>query len=60
MGLMFKDLGNTLSIKSRYSRLLSSSSLVLLVAILSAVFLIEMGENSTLYEKTASYMQAEK
>ncbi len=44
MQLMFKDIGNTISIKTCYSRFLSSAAVLTLMLLLSTVLLLNNGD----------------
>ncbi|GEM_PF-3722583 len=55
MRLMFKDLGNSLSTRTCFSRFLTSSAVILLVFLLSAVFILDEYEEHGFGMETASY-----
>ena len=52
MRLIFNDLGTALSVKSCYSKFLSSSALILLMLLLSAAFMMEKEETHRFYANT--------
>lgn len=60
MRLIFNDLGSALSVKSCYSRLMSSTAVLFLVFLLCAAFLIDQNESKIFYEKTAALHLKEK
>ncbi len=49
MILIFNDMGSALSVKSCYSKFLSSIAVIALVTLLGAAFLVEEGNNQELY-----------
>ncbi len=55
MRLMFKDLGNSLSTRTCFSRFLTSSAVILLVFLLSAVFIFGEHKGDGSRMETASY-----
>lgn len=56
MRLIFNDLGSAISVKSCYSKFLSSITVILLVSLLSATFLMEKEETRQYYADLALLM----
>ncbi len=59
MRLIFNDLGSAISIKSCYSRFLSSIALILLMVLLSAALLVGKNKNENVYADVTKIILAD-
>ncbi len=59
MRMIFNDLGTALSVKTCYSRLLSSSAVFVLLLLLASAFLISESENKKIYANTIGLVLAQ-